>query len=96
MQQDVCAIVARSQPGVGIKFCHPGWSSNWSSTLEAVERMLPSVDVVVMHPYMRTTFGQRLRRAINDAKRQWRTTCGHASAPSIARAIMDAAAQFSG
>ena len=90
MQQDIRRLVDGSRSHVRILFHHPGWGSNWAPTIDAIGRELRSVDIVVLNPFVRTTFGHHLRRVINDAGKQWRPTYGHA-APSIARAIVGAA-----
>ena len=91
MQCEILARVHAAQPGIRISFLHPGWGSNWMEHIEAMKRQLPATDIVVLNPFVRTTFGRTARRAINDAGKQWRPTYGHAPA-SIARAIVNAAA----
>lgn len=89
-QESVVERVLASRPNTKLEFVYPGWSANWGARLTNTIHQLEGFDVVVLQRYMRTLFGEGLRKAINDRKKQWRPVYGHA-APSIARAIVTAA-----
>ena len=59
--------LAVEYPGLEVEFCHPGWSSNWSRTLEEVKRMIPAADAILLSPLVRTQFGRNLRKSCSEA-----------------------------
>lgn len=84
------ALIDGSDPAVTPVFVFPGWHSNWRASVDDVERKLPSAEIVVMMRYMRTMFGENVRRLINKRGIQWRMSTGHGP-HSIADAVVDAA-----
>jgi len=51
---------------VEVEFFESTWSSTWKRGLNRIEPKLSRADVVVLSPLVRTTFGQTLRRTLND------------------------------
>lgn len=49
-------------PGLEITFELPGWSSNWNVDLERIKPMVKRADCIVLHRFVRTTFGRNLRK----------------------------------
>ena len=89
-QAAIRSRVIAERPNTEVTFMHPGWSANWGHALDRAAVAVDGADIVVMLRFIRTRFGEGLRRAINDRGKQWRPVYGHA-APSIARAIVQAA-----
>jgi hypothetical protein len=58
---------AAEYPGLEVTFMFPGFSSNWRSYVEEVERMLPGVDAVCLSFLVRTTFGRHVRALCSSA-----------------------------
>jgi len=82
--------VTAQRPDTAVEFIYPGWSANWGHALDRASSAVDGADIVVMLRFMRTLFGEGLRKEINKKGKQWRPTYGHAP-PSIARAIVQAA-----
>ena len=67
INEDIKTLVhERIGSHVEVEFFENTWSSNWHKVLERIEPKLDRVDVVVLSPLVRTTFGQTLRRKLND------------------------------
>jgi hypothetical protein len=82
--------VTAQRPNTTVVFIYPGWSANWGHALDRASNAVDGADIVVMLRFMRTLFGEGLRKAVNGKGKQWRPTYGHAP-PSISRAIVQAA-----
>jgi tetratricopeptide (TPR) repeat protein len=52
---------------VEVEFFESTWSSTWYKVLDQIQPKLDRADVVVLSPLVRTTFGQTLRRKLNDS-----------------------------
>ena len=74
---------------VELDFQIPGWGSNWMDVIQRIEQKLSKVDAVVLMPLTRTTFGQTLRRKLNDAHVP-RISCTAEGKTSSVRAIEEA------
>lgn len=94
-QKAIIDRVLKDRPNTEVRFIHPGWSPNWGHALERAKVAVDDADIVVMLRFMRTLYGEGLRKAINAKGKQWRPVYGHAS-PSIARAIVQAANDLPG
>ena len=49
-----------------------GWRSNWDKDAERIERSIPSYDLVILSPYVRTLFGRYIRKVADN----WRPSTG--------------------
>lgn len=78
---------------VTAEFVHSGWGSNFQPDLERVERHMPRACGVVISRFIRTTFGQHLRRAASG--KPWRL-CYPSGQTSLLRSILAIAASASG
>lgn len=74
---------------VEVEFFDGTWSSNWYKVLDRIEPRLDKADVVVLSPLVRTTFGQSLRRKLNDFHIP-RIACTSEGKSSTIRAIQEA------
>ena len=70
---------------VTAEFVHSGWGSNFAADLERVERLLPQACGVVISRFIRTTFGQHLRRTVSG--KPWRL-CYPSGQSSLLRYIL--------
>ena len=71
-EEDVAKQVRELDAAVSVDFIAINWTSNWKKTLEDVRRKLPSVDAVVLMRFMRTTFGQHVRKLCSKHDTPWR------------------------
>ena len=74
---------------VEVEFFESTWSSSWYKVLDRIEPKLDQVDVVVLSPLVRTTFGQTLRRKLNDSHIP-RISCTSEGMSSTLRSIQQA------
>ncbi len=68
-------ILRTEAPHLTVEFLHSGWDSNWGALAEEVTRRLQHADGLVLHYFMRTMFGRRVRKATGD--KPWRSVGGH-------------------
>lgn len=73
---DVAKQVRDLDAAVSVDFIAIDWTSNWKKTLEDVRRRLPNVDAVVLMRFMRTTFGQHVRKLCSKHDIPWRFCYG--------------------
>ena len=78
--------IRREFSGVGVTWIHPGWSSNWNKPLSEVERELPRHGAVVLMKFVRTIFGEKVRKFASEHDRPWIPCTGHGLS-SVKRAI---------
>jgi len=74
---------------VEVEFFDGTWSSNWYKVLDRIEPRLDKADVVVLSPLVRTTFGQTLRRKLNEFHIP-RIACTSEGKSSTIRSIQEA------
>lgn len=75
-EEDVAKQVRELDAAVSVDFIAIDWASNWKKTLEDVRRRLPNVDAVVLMRFMRTTFGQHVRKLCSKHDIPWRFCYG--------------------
>ena len=75
-------------PRVTVKHVCPGFSSHYEANLAKCEKFIPTIDAVVIHPHMRTTFGRRLRKIINNHNAIWRACRPHEGVQAISESII--------
>lgn len=74
---------------VEVEFFESTWLSTWNKVLNRIEQNLDRADVVVLSPLVRTTFGQTLRRKLNDLHIP-RIACTSEGKSSTIRSIKEA------
>lgn len=79
----------RDYPGLRIEFYFPQWSSRWNVHLDKVRPMIADADVVVLNKFVRTQFGESVRRLCN-ADHPWWPCTGHGK-KSLKTSIEEAA-----
>jgi len=70
------AELLRVYPGLRIEFYFPQWTSRWNVHLDKVRPMIVDADVVVLNKFVRTQFGESVRRLCN-ADHPWWPCTGH-------------------
>ena len=75
-KEGVIKRVRESDSAVSVDFIAIDWAGKWKTTLEDVQRKLPSVDAVVLMRFVRTTFGQHVRKLCSAHRVQWRFCYG--------------------
>ena len=75
---------------IGVEFIPTGWGSNWGSVSEEVIRKLQNADGMVLHYFIRTMFGRKVRKAA----KVWCSVGGHGR-DGILRGIFRCAAMVS-
>lgn len=88
--EDVAEQVRERDAAVSVEFIAIDWTAKWNTTLEDVRRKLPGVDAVVLMRFMRTTFGQHVRRHCSTHGVQWRF-CYSGGGGARVRAVLRAA-----
>lgn len=78
-------------PGVGVTWIRPGWSSNWNKPLSDVTKEIPRHGAVVLMKFVRTIFGEKVRKLASEHRKPWVACTGHGVA-SVKRAIESAIA----
>jgi hypothetical protein len=61
-----------THPHIAVTWDLIGWRSNWDKDAERIERIIPSYDLVILSPYVRTLFGRYIRRVAEN----WRPSTG--------------------
>ena len=89
-QEEVVKKVRQADAAVSVDFIAIDWDANWNAPLESVRRKLPKVDAVVLMRFMRTTFGQRVRKLCSKHKVQWHS-CFSGGVGARVRAVLRAA-----
>lgn len=82
--------VHASDAAVSVDFIAINWAAKWNTTLEDVRRRLPNVDAVVLMRFMRTTFGQHVRKHCSEHEVPWRF-CYSGGGDARVRAVLRAA-----
>ena len=80
----------RGMDWIKVSAVHPGWGSNWPDQAEEAEAYFPNSQVVVLMPLVRTNFGRRIRRSVDEHGLAW-FACTGRGAGSMAAAIERAA-----
>lgn len=88
LMPDVNQRVKDKFQNVKVKHVCPGFSSHYEAYLAKCEKFIPTVDAVVIHPHMRTTFGRRLRKIINKHNAIWRGCRPHEGVQAISESII--------
>lgn len=68
---------AATRPNLRVRFVHSGWESNWARFLDEATHLLPQADGLVVHYFLRTQFGRKLRKLAGDAGKEWGSCSGH-------------------
>lgn len=89
-KEDVIKRVQKQDAAVSVEFTAIDWTANWNTTLEDVRRKLPNVGAVVLMRFMRTTFGQHVRKLCSEKDIPWRF-CYGGGVDVRARAVLRAA-----
>ena len=89
-KEGVIKQVREADSAVSVDFIAIDWAGNWKTTAEDVQRKLPSVDAVVLMRFVRTTFGQQVRKLCSAHDVQWRF-CYGGGIGARARAVLRAA-----
>jgi hypothetical protein len=61
-----------THPHIAITWELIGWRSNWDRDAERIERVIPTYDLVILSPYVRTLFGRYIRKVAE----HWRPSTG--------------------
>ena len=91
----VAKQVRKLDAAVSVEFIAIDWTAKWNTTLEDVRRKLPDVDAVVLMRFVRTTFGQHVRKLCSTYGVQWRF-CYSGGTGARVRAVLRAAAAARG
>lgn len=91
----VASGIAQQDAGVSVGFVTIDWTANWKPRLDEVARRLPDFDAVVLLRFMRTTFGQHVRRLCSQHGVQWRF-CYSGGDKARVRAVLEVAAAARG
>lgn len=62
----------QTHPYISVTWELIGWKSNWDKDAERIEREIPTHDLVVLSPYVRTLFGRHIR----SISKNWRSSTG--------------------
>ena len=89
-QEEVIKKVRQADVAVSVDFIAIDWDANWNMPLESVRRKLRKVDAVVLMRFVRTTFGQHVRRLCSTHEVQWRF-CYSGGAGARVQAVLRAA-----
>lgn len=73
--EEIRQILRVEAPHVIPTFVPTGWGSNWGDTARSVVRQLEQADGIVMHYFIRTMFGRKVRKAAGC--KPWRSVGGH-------------------
>jgi hypothetical protein len=84
--EQVKARIQSDYPKVVVQFEHTGWSSNWSAKLARFEGDLQQAKAFVIHRFVRTNLGRRLRKMAGELGVSW-MPCTGSGAASIERSI---------
>jgi hypothetical protein len=84
--RDIEAWLTQEYPGTGVTWIHPGWSSNWNKPLADVAGAMQRHQAVVLMKFVRTIFGEKVRRMASENHRPWIPCTGHGLS-SVKRAI---------
>lgn len=87
--------IAQQDADVSVGFVTIDWTANWKPRLDEVARRLPDFDAVVLLRFMRTTFGQHVRRLCSQHGVQWRF-CYSGGDKARVRAVLEVAAAVRG
>ena len=68
--------IDKRDSNISVDFLTIDWRSDWTRTLEEVKRKLPNFNAVVLMRFMRTTFGEHVRRLCSDHSVPWRFCYG--------------------
>jgi hypothetical protein len=79
-----------THPHIVLEFLHSGWTSNWGPLVDEFERRLVGTDGVVLSRYMRTGFGEQVRKRLGQVP--WRG-CGGKGQGAFRNAILAVAAE---
>ena len=91
----VASGIARRDAGISVDFVTIDWAANSRPRLDEVARRLPDFDAVVILRFVRTTFGQHVRRLCSQHGVQWRL-CYSGGGEARVRAVLGAAAAARG
>ena len=71
-KDEIVAKLATTHPHIHVEWELIGWRSNWGDEAARIERRIPTVDLVILSPYVRTLFGRQIRKAATN----WRASTG--------------------
>lgn len=71
-KDEIVTKIASTHPHISVEWELVGWRSNWGDEAARIERRIPSVDLVILSPYVRTLFGRQIRKAATN----WRASTG--------------------
>lgn len=72
-EPEIREVLKREAPHITPEFMYTGWSSNWGELARTVIQKLEHVDGMVLHYYIRTMFGRKVRAAAPI----WCSVAGH-------------------
>lgn len=70
---EIREILRREAKHISVEFIPTGWSSNWGPVADDVSRRLKDADGMVLHYFIRTMFGRKVRKAA----KVWCAVGGH-------------------
>lgn len=71
-KDEIVVKLANTHPHIHVEWELIGWRSNWGDEAARIERRIPTVDLVILSPYVRTLFGRQIRKAATN----WRASTG--------------------
>ena len=71
-KDEIVVKLATTHPHIHVEWELIGWRSNWGDEAARIERRIPTVDLVILSPYVRTLFGRQIRKAATN----WRASTG--------------------
>lgn len=74
-EESIRAALNAQAPYIIPTFITTGWSANWGDTARDVIRRLEAHDGLVLHYFIRTMFGRKVRKAVGH--KPWRAVGGH-------------------
>jgi len=74
-EESIHELLRNESPHLTVEFTATGWNSNWGTIAEDVIRRLEHADGLVLHYFVRTMFGRRVRKAAGG--KPWRSVGGH-------------------
>lgn len=71
-KDEIVVKLATTHPHIHVEWELVGWRSNWGDEAARIERRIPTFDLVILSPYVRTLFGRQIRKAATN----WRASTG--------------------